>query len=254
MIISRSADCPFCGDGHSNLCYVVYDIGYHCFSCGAHGGKAPEYYAYRPVPPVKGKKDLFIPECTFNVSEFGSQVLSWLYNYYIYDNDIKQARLGYCPAQAGKDESLLLPIFNDKDELVAYQRRFFPKNFFSSPDVKEQIFIVGEGGDTLCIVEDYISALRVGQHIPTLCLFGTSITTKALRYMLKQYKNCILWLDGDQPGINAAHKIGVDIEKEMRYNIIHKSYNNDSFTITNIRTERQPKEMSPTEIIKELKL
>lgn len=129
MILTRSHDCPRCGPGHDNLCYITYDTGEHCFSCGVGSSKPGDYFVHRPTP-LEIKRNVFTPTHTTNIQEFSATALEWLYSYYVYEPLIKQYRIAYCPPQCGKDESILLPLLDGGGEMIEYQRRFFPQSLF----------------------------------------------------------------------------------------------------------------------------
>lgn len=53
----------------------------------------------------------------------------------------------------------------------------------------------------IVLVEDLISAHKVAQVSPALCLFGTHIHDVALNVLIKENRPVILWLDKDQYGL-----------------------------------------------------
>lgn len=243
MILSRSHDCPRCGNGHSNLCYVVYTTGNWCYSCNTGSSKSSSDFAFQPSPVI-ARKSLIIPEHTFKINEFSTTVLEWLYSYHVYDDLIRKYHIAYCPAQAGKDESVILPLLDGETSvIVEYQRRYFPKAFESSPGVRRHLFINGEAtSHSVWLVEDYISAIRVGAICPSLCLFGTDLSLDKTNYLIRNYKNIIIWLDNDGPGIVASNKIKLYLDK------ISMNYAFKSINIKELTTEKQPKEYTPHEI------
>lgn len=249
MIITRSNDCPYCGPDHSNSCYIVYDTGYKCFSCGKSNFKSSDYFCYRGKTATS-RTNLFVPEHTLNPREFSINSLAWLYSYYLDSDTIRQAGIGYAPAQAGKTESLLFFVYNEAGEPIGYQRRFFPKQFFSTTSLKSNIVLFGGMSDTIVLVEDYISAIRVGQHCPTICLFGTGISDNYINYVINNYDNVLIWLDDDEPGITAANKIERSLIKAYNNAIINRPLIFNKTININKITKSQPKELSKT-VIKE---
>lgn len=69
-------------------------------------------------------------------------------------------------------------------------------------DAHKHIERLGEESGTIILVEDLISAHKVGQTAECVPLFGTQIFP-ALLYYLRQKDNIILWLDNDQGDIIA---------------------------------------------------
>lgn len=253
MILSRSKDCPYCGNDHSNECFIQYENGHHCFSCGQGSRKDSTHYAFRPQIEEPESNGIVLAKYTSNIKEFSTEALDWLYGNYIYETTIKKYNIVYCPPQNGKDESIILPL--DKD-LNQYQRRFFPKNFYSTPGVKKTLFVPGQdlGSTSLCIVEDYVSAIRVGEAMTTLCLFGTSVTNEQLDYVVSKYDSIYIWLDDDEPGINAAAKLADKLEKAYTDHYEKFSFSQaEDISIYNISTKEQPKQLSPNAILKTLR-
>ena len=253
MIVSRSTSCPYCGDEHFNLCYTVYDNGDFCFSCHRGNIKKDENYIYRKkeLAAIQEERNLVLPEFTDNPAKFSPVVLEWLYSYHLYDADIKDNGILYCPAQDGRDDSVLLTIRDDNNKIVEYQRRFFPKSFFSSSGMKSSLFIKSPDNNSsvVYLVEDYISTIRVGEHIDCLCLFGTDLTKNTVKYILNQYQKIVVWLDPDKPGQDSAVKIIDKLDKEIQK--LYKDFPFKyicSYEVQNLFTEKQPKEYSKNEI------
>lgn len=251
MIVSRSNDCPKCGSSHLNSCFITYDDGFKCFSCGYADRKGQEHYAFRDNDWIENTlKARYLPEHTTNPVEFSLNVLSWLYSYYMYNEDIKLAGIAYCPPQNGRQESLLFPVLRG-DGGMEFQRRYFPsKQFYSSSELTQHLFLLEPNeSEVLILCEDYISTIRVGRHIPTLCLFGTSLKETQLRYIIKNYKQIALWLDPDEPGKNAAQTIKNKLTEVFRKQLIKFPFScNFSITIKVIKSKLQPKEYSPNEL------
>ena len=253
MILARSNDCPYCGPGHSNSCYVQYSTGDHCYSCGSGSRKSAEHYLYRKLEAAK-EKNLFIPDHTTSPKEFSPQCLKWLYTYYMYDESIIANNIAYCPPQADKPESLMFLLLDDKGLIRAYQRRFFPKAFFSSSEVRRSPYVVGGAAlDEVVLVEDYISACRVAEACSSMCLFGTTLNKQNLDYLLENYSKITIWLDDDKPGIDAACKILAQLKTASLCYNTNRAFSTTSggFTLRTIKN-KQPKELSTYEIHKTL--
>ena len=237
MIISRSRDCKWCGPGHENSCYVVYTDGAHCYSCGKSERKDADFNF------LPKRKAVYVPEITYNPKQFSLNVLTWLNKYYVYEDLIKLHRIGYVPAEGGKDESLIFNI-GDSGE---FQRRFFPKAFYSSEGVKQQLYVVGPQSRKIVVCEDVLSSIRVaGAGYTALCLFGTSANPEQLRHILTRYTEMVsIWLDPDEAGVKGAEKLK---------NILEINQRKYPFTIKPeiriIVSDLQPKEYTNDEICK----
>lgn len=252
MIVSRSNDCPYCGENHANLCYTVYDNGDFCFSCHKGNIKSDKHFAFRPrvTHEIAEDRNLVLPAYTADTHNFSPVVLEWLYSYYLFDKEIKEAGILYCPAQEGRDESVLMTIKDEAGNIIEYQRRFFPKSFFSSSGVKNSLFIKDNKADnTVCLVEDYISTLRVGTAVNTLCLFGTDLNTRKIEYIIKNYSRIFIWLDPDAPGIDAAKVLDKKLTNAIDKLLYDYPYHyQNKIEVVNVKTEKQPKDYSNSEI------
>lgn len=254
MIISRSNDCPYCGPSHSNSCYVLYETGDYCFSCNNGTSKSVDYYSFRNKLQTQDE-ELFIPSHTLNPSEFSVNVLKWLYSYYVYDDVIKQHHIAYCEAYQDFTESVLLPLLDDNNDVVAYQRRFFPKRFISSKNLKQHLFYVENNyEETICLVEDYISAIRVGQVENCLCLFGTSLTEQMSQFIVRNCDNVKIWLDNDKAGIEQSEKLYKTLLKNYKTYVRINSYEARTIKLSIIHSDKQPKEYTNSEIKQRLML
>jgi hypothetical protein len=238
----------------------VYDDGWYCYSCHSGSRKSEEHWAYRPKQLTTTKKNLIVPANTLDINKFSNKTLEWLYSYYVYDELIKKYGIAYAPATDYHPESLVLPVQHNNiespqhnnllfsQEILEYQRRFFPKAFFSTSGVKDVIFIMGEG-ERLVIVEDYISAIRVAEHTSCLCMFGTSLNSHVIQYIINNYTDVAIWLDNDEPGIKACDKIYEQLKKEYRLNIKLKPmlYQND-INLHKLKRDKSPKDYCDYEI------
>lgn len=239
MLISKSHDCPFCGSGHSNPCFAIYDDGFHCFSCGETERKHREFRIYKSNKLTSG---LFVPEYESNPKNFSPSILSWLYKYYIFEDSIYEHNIKYVAYDKFKThsglefegESLILPVCVS-NEIVAYQRRFFPKKQVLSIGYKKDVICLMQRSsrtDEIVLVEDYISAIRVSKFSDCISLNGTTISRDSLNYISRLYSKIRVWLDSDEPGQKAA-----------------KNINNQLVIIKNAAEKRNPFSFTKTEII-----
>lgn len=260
MLIEKRHKCPYREMPHENLAYAIYSDGEYCYSCCKGSFQSRPYNQTIVVPPVY---DLILPsEYTRSVNEFSLNVLSWLYKYYVYESLIYKYNIMYCPYTFFKTrsnvqyegESLILPIIVN-DEIVAYQQRFFPNKNFYSKLTKNHIFDCGNHDtQTLVIVEDYISAIRIGEIENCLWLEGTNLTDKVINYIIKNYMHIKIWLDGDEPGQQASKKLLAKLVKKIKnLNFIYAFANREPRTVRQINTELDPKCYTDWEIREILK-
>jgi len=238
MIISRSKSCPSCGDAHDNLCFITYEDGYHCYACGLHKSTI---YDYKPEQAAKPARPLIIPSYNTN---FSPSVKKWLYSYYLDDTLLRKYNIYYCNGTETQPESILYLFKNTNGDIKEYQRRFFPKAFFSTSGVKQQLIISSADKSTLVLVEDYLSYVRIAEHAPAMCLFGTSLKQEHIATILT-YKNIVVSLDNDQAGLDATSKIMLQLKKAIE----SKPYQYHSCNVSALRhAHKQLKELSNVEI------
>ncbi len=258
MIISRSNDCPRCGPNHANSCYFIFDNGDYCFSCHKGSSSPENAYAYRQLQlSTNTPSPIYIPPHTLNPGEFSVTILRWLAQYYIYEKEIKQHKIGYVAPCNFYEESLLFPVIQENNTVKEWQRRFFPsKKFYSSPGLSNSVFVTNAHTDNyVVIVEDYISAIRMGQVANCLCLFGTKLNSVKLTYLFNYYRNILVWLDDDEPGQTSAKQIVHSLDKYMLYRGREHPFDPKSHTPFNVKNicYKQPKELSKQELLDKLK-
>lgn len=145
-------------------------------------------------------------------------------------------------------EYLIFPFFGEtRDELVAWQGRYFgertthPK-WFSKGDLQDVVSlhdVLGRKGECLVLVEDIISAIRVGNSAASVCIFGSYVDSARLLHLrIFTSGSIVLWLDPDKRKesikfAKLAHSLG--------------------FESRIVLTDRDPKEYTDEEIQEILK-
>ncbi len=251
LLISTGA-CPFCGNGNNTPCFAQYSDGYKCFSCGVNKKQDGSTYAFRPSLVMFDRK-LDIPEHTQNIREFSPTVLQWLYKYYVYDDLIKKYGISYAKYDKFgqfEGESLLFPQFQD-NKLIFYTRRFFPEKKFILRGDKTSPFIIkcDAKSDKIVLVEDFISAIRLAEHVNVLCLWGVHISFMCRKYLETSTYNVEIWLDPDEAGQSASKVILNQLSKSMQYYTKNRAFAISEPRTVSIRsTELQPKDYSDFEL------
>jgi hypothetical protein len=185
-------------------------------------------------------RTIFLPE-DFSYS-IPKEPLEWVKQYGITEREIIRSRMGWSSGHGG---GLIFPVFDVYGNLLLYQRRKFnPKGFHTEgrPELVDHIIgCEGEGGDyaseTLVLVEDFISQLKVSRHRATLCLWGSSLHDSRIRRLARCSKRLVIWLDFDKKAYATKRKIAA----EPFY---------DSVRV--VITQQDPKAMSDEEIELEL--
>jgi DNA primase len=240
--------CPFCLNGKSTPCFAIYENGYFCFTCNAKKSCDALEYAFRPSSTQAIA--LKVPNIT---CDFSPNVLQWLYKYYVFEDKIKKYGIYYIPEDGMVSESLLFGTYINK-ELVFWQRRFFPsKRFITGGDKNTPFLIRSEKdthySDTIVLVEDFISAIRVGEHANVLCLWGVHINYNMSKLLQNLDMNILVWLDPDEAGQTAAQELVSKLSKNMHYCSVYRAFAvREPRTISNLETVKQPKDYCDAEI------
>ena len=143
----------------------------------------------------------------------------------------------------------MLPVFDEYGVLVFYQLRKIserdlgPKYLAPAVDkatltyAKSPESSHGQVHGVVVVVEDILSTIRVGEHVHTVCLLGTSLSDAQAAY-LSQFDHVLTWLDNDAGGDKGrAH-----VQRKMQL----------VSDVTHIRTDLDPKEYSNKDIRKTL--
>lgn len=134
----------------------------------------------------------------------------WLYKAGINETLWRKYRIGYSASL----DRVVLPVFSTNGELIWYQCRALqygqkPKYLQPSSERSRVMFTVPNPTTDMrrvVIVEDILSAIRVGEIENTVSLLGTKITTQQAS-ILGKYQEVITWLDPDRAGRDGAYKI-----------------------------------------------
>lgn len=122
----------------------------------------------------------------------------WILQYGLSMDAINAA--GIC--WSDKFSSILFPRYLDGN-LVAFQARRFPNEggpkyvTYGDSSSLYDALQGSTGLDTLVLVEDYLSGLKVSQIAPAFVLNGTGLKDSQLTYLLKDYSKFVIMLDND---------------------------------------------------------
>lgn len=232
---------------HSHKEYSAY-----CFRCGKIGYQNKGYQTLQQLEKIRELDRLAkdastcvnLPKDTiFDFERFSSEARMWLLSASISGVLTSRFGIGYSP----KLQRVVLPVFRrgSSGELIFYQlRRLIGKGpKYISPSVdRSSIFYFsapdGSSLDEVIVVEDILSAIRVGQRMPAVSLLGTSISTQQAAY-LSRFKLVTTWMDPDKAGIAGAASIrrACALTSDVR----------------NITSEKDPKLLSNRQILEHLK-
>jgi hypothetical protein len=203
-----------CGDTRERLYVTQTDSGwiFHCHNCApTMSGYYKDKMKRLPSPEktIVSLQDIRNPQLKVVDKihlpiDYQTQLTPagalWLLKYGITDKERLLYHIGFSP----KLNRVILPIYNEDKDLAFWQGRLLetpsktlPK--YMSVQVKgaEKIFEIEKEGDTVVIVEDMVSAIKVGRHAASIALLGSYIP-HGLFKRLKKYKNVMMWLDADK--------------------------------------------------------
>ena len=244
--LENHKECPKCGNGHKSKPFCIYENGFHCFSCGFCKSADRSFLLQSKRTNVNVNLNAYI-QAESTPKNFTSKCLSWLYQYYLTDEQIYQYGIK-CDTT---DDSLLFPIsetsymqrwINTKERKI---RVFGEKSaiLIHTKNTAKQSLIV--------IVEDYISAIRIASQYNALCLFGTKLTSIDI---VKEYDTFVVWLDNDyikniNSGQNAAKEIREKLNKIKNFNYYKRGFSLTKINNFNIATDKDPKCYTNSQIV-----
>ncbi len=183
--------CSKCG---SSDAVFPYNNGDYCFSCH-------KKWIDKPRKSLQTKLEtelplvLQIPEDTITTG-LPDKAKLWLYKYHMTQELWEKYHIGYSAAF----DRVILPVYGSEWEgLVYYQARalFKTKQKYLNPSVPKRLFYskLEQSALFIVLVEDIISAIRVGETCYAIALLGKTLPVKDLTFLAK--KQIFIWLDKD---------------------------------------------------------
>lgn len=228
-LISAHKPCNDCG---SSDALAEYENGTKCFSCGRWRRKKIEKSFFdKPEGCDNTKSSLLVPSNM--TTRFSPKALEWLLSYNMY-KDIRELygikMVHHLDAGAmSLTNRVFLPVCNQKGEIVSFQLRKTqddggPK--YWTVGTRDELFY-SKGHDdskTVVLVEDIVSAIRIGEFTKTVSLLGTSTNLENILTLANKYDTIIIWMDGDKVGQKAAKRLNrkFSLMKSKVFNIVTK--------------------------------
>lgn len=199
-----------CGADNSQLVSHT-EKGYHrhCFRCGVsnfegHGIRSIELIErHKKERAIKREAIVQLPEdFTLDVPQ---RAAVWYYKYGISAELAASYGIGYTPEL----DRIVLPVFED-EELIAVQMRAVdpwrkPKYLNPiGPKVSSAIFESAPATGVTVVVEDILSAIKVGRVHQATSILGTNMTDARALKIASRNHTALLWLDGDRAGIKGT--------------------------------------------------
>lgn len=186
-------------------------------------------------------------DITYDPNEFCTSAKVWLYLAGITNDDIRNYRLGY----SEKLYRVIIPVYDENNNLLMWQGRGLTEQQTKYYNVRG----VGKSAVQFCswctvdsstqpttesmiVVEDALSVMRVGKHIPTQAILGTSLNISTT-LKLAEYNRVGFWLDDDLGGWNGSNKA------MRKLGLLSEC--------VRIRTNEDPKKLTNSEIVSTLK-
>jgi hypothetical protein len=234
--------CPACGS-RDNL--GVWDDGKWCFGCGYRERVATSVAAVERLRtkriPTEGVSGVMLPnDCT---NQLSTEAKRWLTQYDIswpiqLQHDIlwsESRKLLIFPIHEVpiSTRRLVYNLGAYTEGVIAWQGRYFgtdPKHpkYHSEGPIGEVIDLCGNiDDDSVFVVEDKLSAIKLGQLECSMPLYGSHIGEKRAKYLSRRFENLNIWLDADKK--KEAMKQAIQLSPMFR-------------SVSVIYTEKDPKE------------
>lgn len=243
-------NCHECGNSNNSavINHNVKDYSYFCFACG-HTEVEPK--GKQTLAELQKLKELNDAAETYRTEsiELPSDTTYdlplvarlWLYNGGISPTVWEHYRIGWSESL----QRVVLPVYSATGSLVWYQLRAVhagqrPKYIQPSQPRDTIFFKVGDikSPTTKCVVvEDILSAIRVGKFVDTISILGTRPSSKHINELAK-YSKVITWMDSDRAGRKSAYTIRKAVSMLT--------------DVGNILTDADPKRLSDNQIKEQL--
>jgi hypothetical protein len=223
--------CPKCGS--SDAFGEFSDGHFYCFSC-RNFVPATTSSIYDVEKRLKPTEKLDWKCLPFDCKAPSNESLRWLRTYGITDDEITSNNLKW----SGDYEMLVFPFYGENKELLCWQGRYFPARkpkVYTAGYPDRHILIRSKLPDcnSVVVVEDSISAIKVSRVCDSSELLGSNLSLHKATGLSRLYDNLLIWLDAD--------KLQTAIKFKERYRTLFKN-------VIVIYSEKDPKEYSTNEI------
>lgn len=217
----------------------------YCFRCGPQGFVAHGDFSIDVLKRRRAELAMIHERVVKLPTDFTLDIPTseavWLYKAGISAALARHYRFGYSAFL----RRVILPIYSN-DELQGFVARSTinarPKYIEKMVRPSEAVFVSDVQtvldpicGTDICITEDILSAVRVGRHVRSIALLGTSATSSQLGRVMASVRRVAVWLDPDKAGVKA----GQNVSRSLRLR---------GYEVRVIKTARDPKYYSNREI------
>ena len=198
--------CEKCGSSDAN---AEYQDSFYCYSCGKFTSKGFSLSRFKPLKEVKVCNGITLQK------EVPPAALKWLLGYGLTLDEI--AQFSYSTERIGKYGKMacnLLMLYVSPDYWVG---RNFGNGVKYLTSGMKPVIKYGTNPDTIILVEDIISAIKVGRQFTAIPMLG-SMPPGAVLSHLKGYKNVFVWNDLDKAkeslktARNLSERLGIRVK------------------------------------------
>lgn len=240
QLVNSGMACKSCT---SSDAMAEYTDGFYCFSCQKQMKKEKSLHVGKKFNNIFREDWKFV----WNTTTVPKKVQQWLNKCYITKTLMQKYKLFWCNEcwkYSNKNEKLynagqrlIIPYFKE-GKMISWDARSFDddeKLKYVSGGPKDLFYIenLDKINDTMFIVEDSISAIRLGEYVTTVALRGLNVIG-SLNNILSLDKNVVIWLDKDIPGQKAASQLQRKLEL-LKKTLVVRDYD-------------EPKTYSPNEL------
>lgn len=253
-IFLKHEPCPKCGpvlDRSGDNLGVFSDGHKWCFACGyyQHSSgvidlkqikeriRAMRTAEMQTPPTLPGDHTYILPP----------RVESWLAMYGISADESSKYRMGW----SENYERLILPYYDSSGNLLMWQGRYFPANgdttskrpkYFTQGRADSILALFGNSDadeQAVCVVEDFVSAIKVARVHSAICLWGSELSLNKLKRIAIKFTKLFIWLDKDK----ASHSAKCEVKARPYFTGvtgIYTTYDPKCYTTEEIRKWLSP--------------
>ncbi|CAB4240965.1 Archaeal primase DnaG/twinkle, TOPRIM domain [uncultured Caudovirales phage] len=178
--------CSKCGSSDAN---AEYQDSFYCYSCGKFTSKGFSLSRFKTLNEVKVCNGITLQK------EVPPAALKWLLGYGLTMEEI--AQFSYSTERVGKYGKMVCNILILYSDINYWCGRNFGKGTKYITSGVKPVIKYGTNPDTIVLVEDIISAIKVGRQFSAIPMLGSMPPGAVLSY-LKGYKNVFVWNDLDK--------------------------------------------------------
>ena len=243
-------NCEQCGNNNNSVTINHYfdKFTYYCYACGHVEVRSKGRLTLAELTRLKELNEQAAQYTDDTISlpvDFTDDIplagRLWLYSGGISPTVWKQYGIGFSPSLG----RVVLPVYDNTGRLQWYQCRAVnkgqsPKYIQPSADKSSVVFeshTETNDSKSIIIVEDILSAIRVGKHHKSASILGTKVSVKHINHFAK-YSKVVTWLDSDGAGQKGAYSVRKSLSLITE--------------VSNIVTELDPKKLTDEQIRNEL--